>query len=645
MEQLEPWDPRVIGGYRLIGRLGEGGMGRVYLARSDRGRTVAVKLVREELTEQDEFRARFRQEVRAARRVGGRWTAAVLDDDTEATQPWVATGYIAGPSLQRVVADSGRPLPARSVRLLAAGLAHALRDVHDAGIVHRDLKPSNVLITIDGPRVIDFGIARALDTTASKDGLTRTGAIVGTPGFLSPEQVRGDSPTPASDVFCLGSVLAYAATGEPPFGGADSGVHAVLYRIAQEEAELSGLPEELRELVTGCLAKNPDERPTLDEVLAATDEPESADEPWLPGGLVAQLGRHATELLEAENPSGDTGGQGERLSPQTGAAGAADAAGAGDEAGVDAGAGAGAGAGADAADDVPAHDPPPGDAPAVRWTPTTADAGAAGVAGPPPPTDPPMVHGMRTSAGNLPRPEPPQPEPPQPEPSRTPGPELPGQHHHQAHVLGPPSAQQEHRTPVHQYPALGERRPSGSGPAVVIAVLITLLVVVSGVAAYLVLGAGSEDDTADPGSSASTGQDSQENADGDDPSDPSADDPSDPKPSTDGAGDGIPSDFLGSWERSSGTGDANRYRIHVQQGELGDTVVSISATGPNFDCRFEADLRSAGPPVKLGPSRVTYQSSEQACGPGPVSRLEVSGGELRRSFADGRPTKVFSRAG
>lgn len=196
MEKLGSGDPQQIGAYRLLARLGAGGMGDVYLARSDRGRTVAVKLVRRELAAQEEFRARFRQEVQAARQVGGFWTAPVLDADTEADVPWVATGYVAGPSLQRVVGRDHGALPERSVRILTAGLAHALKDIHAAGIVHRDLKPSNVLVTIDGPRVIDFGIARALETVGGESGLTRTGALVGSPGFMAPEQVRGTGSRP-----------------------------------------------------------------------------------------------------------------------------------------------------------------------------------------------------------------------------------------------------------------------------------------------------------------------------------------------------------------------------------------------------------------------------------------------------------------
>ncbi|MFD0423254.1 serine/threonine-protein kinase [Streptomyces parvus] len=311
MDKLGPDDPHRIGAYRLLGRLGEGGMGQVFLARSDRGRTVALKLVRRELAEQPEFRARFRQEVHAAHRVGGAWTAPVLDSDTEAPVPWVATGYVAGPSLQRVV--SGRPgapvtasgaygpLPARSVRFLGSGLAHALQHIHGAGLIHRDLKPSNVLMTIDGPRVIDFGIARALESVADGD-LTRTGVLVGSPGFMAPEQVRGERVTTACDVFCLGSVLAYAASGRLPFGTADSGgVHSLMFRIAQEDPDLTGVPAELADVVRDCLAKDPAARPGTDEILARLGEAD-ADEPWLPATLLAQLGRQAVGLLDAEDP-------------------------------------------------------------------------------------------------------------------------------------------------------------------------------------------------------------------------------------------------------------------------------------------------------------------------------------------------------
>ncbi|WP_157877328.1 serine/threonine-protein kinase, partial [Streptomyces odonnellii] len=308
MEKLVAGDPQRIGAYRLLARLGAGGMGRVYLARSDRGRTVAVKLVRRELAEQEEFRNRFRQEVAAARRVGGAWTAPVLDADTEAPVPWLATGYVAGPTLQSIVSGGHGPLPERSVRILASGLAHALQDIHAAGLIHRDLKPSNVLVTIEGPRVIDFGIARALETVTA-EGLTRTGSLVGSPGFMAPEQVRGDRVTAACDVFCLGSVLAYAALGRLPFGGADSGAHALMYRIAQEAPDLAGLPEQLAILVHACLQKEPAARPTTRDILARVGEAADAGagpggEPWLPGSLLAQLGQHAVRLLEYEDPTG-----------------------------------------------------------------------------------------------------------------------------------------------------------------------------------------------------------------------------------------------------------------------------------------------------------------------------------------------------
>ncbi|MFI6105917.1 serine/threonine-protein kinase [Streptomyces sp. NPDC051310] len=295
LDPLSADDPAQVGPFRLLGRLGSGGMGRVYLARSAGGRTVAVKVVHPELAAQDEFRRRFAREVAALERVGGLGTAPVLGADTSAEAPWVAIGYVAGPSLRTVVGTEYGPLPAASVRSLAAGLARALEHIHAAGLVHRDLKPANVLLTVDGPRVIDFGIARAVDTVTD-GGLTSTGAVVGSPGFMSPEQVRGERVTAASDIFCLGSVLAYAATGRAPFGTADSGVHAMMFRIAHDEPDLSGLPAELDGLVRACLAKDPADRPSA-AWLAAHVEPA---EPWLPAGLLARLGRHAARLLDED---------------------------------------------------------------------------------------------------------------------------------------------------------------------------------------------------------------------------------------------------------------------------------------------------------------------------------------------------------
>ncbi|MGW0458607.1 serine/threonine-protein kinase [Streptomyces tendae] len=298
MRPLEVDEPTVVGPYRLLGRLGSGGMGRVYLGRSAGGRTVAVKIVHPHFALDEEFRARFRREVAAARRVGGAWTAPVLDADPEARVPWVATAYAAGPSLTSAVADGG-PLPAHSVRALGAGLGEALAAVHELGLVHRDVKPSNILLTLDGPLLIDFGIARATDGTAS---LTSTGVSIGSPGYMSPEQILGKGVTGAADVFSLGAVLAYATTGQPPFPGDSSA--ALLYKVVHEEPRLDGLDDgELRELVASCLAKDPSGRPAPAEV-ARRLAPEGAARlvtgGWLPGALVERVSRSAVQLLNLE---------------------------------------------------------------------------------------------------------------------------------------------------------------------------------------------------------------------------------------------------------------------------------------------------------------------------------------------------------
>ncbi|MFF2198004.1 MDR family MFS transporter [Streptomyces sp. NPDC058157] len=296
MDQLIAADPTHIGPYRLIARLGEGGMGLVYLGRSEGGRTVAVKVVQAEYAGHAEFRRRFAREVAAARRVGGDWTAAVLDADPEAAVPWVATQYIPGPDLRTVVAEDFGPLPEYSVHTLANRLAVALRAVHEAGLIHRDLKPSNVLVTIDGPRVIDFGIARAMDSLTADSLHTRTGMLIGSPGFMSPEQVRGRPLTPASDVFCLGAVLVYASTGRLLFGADDSGLNAHLFRVAEEEPDLTGVPQSLTGLVRACLEKDPAARPTPHEVAERTAVEQAGE--WLPGTVLAQLGRRAARLLD-----------------------------------------------------------------------------------------------------------------------------------------------------------------------------------------------------------------------------------------------------------------------------------------------------------------------------------------------------------
>ncbi|MFF4401398.1 serine/threonine-protein kinase [Streptomyces sp. NPDC001480] len=308
MQPLAADEPAVIGPYRLLGRLGAGGMGRVYLGRSAGGRTVAVKIVHPHFALDEEFRARFRREIAAARRVGGAWTAPVLDADPEAPVPWVATAYAAGPTLAAAVEADG-PLPVPSVRALGAGLAEALAAVHELGLVHRDVKPSNVLLTLDGPLLIDFGIARATDGTAS---LTSSGVSVGSPGYMSPEQIVGKGVTGAADVFSLGAVLAYAATGEPPFPGDSSA--ALLYKVVHEEPELGTLGGELREAAEACLAKDPGRRPAPGD-LARRLAPDGAARlvagGWLPGPLVERVSRSAVQLLNLEAaeavPSGPVG--------------------------------------------------------------------------------------------------------------------------------------------------------------------------------------------------------------------------------------------------------------------------------------------------------------------------------------------------
>ncbi|MEU5678359.1 serine/threonine-protein kinase [Streptomyces rochei] len=305
MQPLDVDEPTAVGPYRLLGRLGSGGMGRVYLGRSAGGRTVAVKIVHPHFALDEEFRARFRREVDAARRVGGAWTAPVLDADPDARVPWVATAYAAGPSLTAAVTDGG-PLPDRSVRALGAGLGEALAAVHDLGLVHRDVKPSNVLLTLDGPLLIDFGIARATDGTAS---LTSTGVSIGSPGYMSPEQILGKGVTGAADVFSLGAVLAYAATGEPPFPGDSSA--ALLYKVVHEEPSLGTLDGELRELVAACLAKDPSARPAPGEVarrLAPEGAARLVSGGWLPGPLVERVSRGAVRLLNLEAAGEPPGG-------------------------------------------------------------------------------------------------------------------------------------------------------------------------------------------------------------------------------------------------------------------------------------------------------------------------------------------------
>ncbi|MGW8985876.1 serine/threonine-protein kinase [Streptomyces parvus] len=295
-QPLKADDPAVVGGYRLAAVLGAGGMGKVYLSYTPGGRPLALKVIRAEFSEDPEFRRRFQQEVRSAQRVQGLYTAPVIDSDTEGAQPWLATAYVPGPSLAHAVARHGG-LPLRSVLLLTVGVAEALGVIHGAGIVHRDLKPANVLLASDGPRVIDFGIARAADTTA----LTGTGVSVGTPAFMAPEQAAAGTVTPATDVFALGQIAAYAAIGAPAFGEGPS--HAVLYRIVHEDPDLSRLPDELRPLVSRCLSRDPADRPALADIIAMcheiSPEPLRQGEDWLPQAVAGSI----TERLRMPAPA------------------------------------------------------------------------------------------------------------------------------------------------------------------------------------------------------------------------------------------------------------------------------------------------------------------------------------------------------
>ncbi|MGW6398721.1 serine/threonine-protein kinase [Streptomyces sp. NPDC055134] len=619
MEKLGAGDPQRIGAYRLLARLGAGGMGQVYLARSDRGRTVAVKLVRQELAEQEEFRNRFRLEVQAARQVGGAWTAPVLDADTEADIPWVATGYVAGPSLQTVVSHDHGALPERSVRILAAGLTHALKDIHTAGLIHRDLKPSNVLVTIDGPRVIDFGIARALETVTD-GGLTRTGALVGSPGFMAPEQVRGDRITPACDVFCLGSVLAYAATGELPFGTANSGVHALMFRIAQEEPDLAALPEGLQELVGDCLRKDPAARPTLDQLLERTGAEDTLGDggrtrdPWLPGALVAQLGRHAVQLLDNEDPDGPTGatsGEPPSLNKEKPAP-----AGTGD--GGDGGGGGGG----------EATPPPPGTpgATPVNHLPTMVSP-----SGPPAPALPPAPPPASATYG-YPHPHP------------------------QAPVYGYPQQGGWGGTPPYgpgSTPPYGpavvpigapQPEPRRSGRSTAALIVVALVVALgAGGSVYALMKddgktASQSDDPKQPTSNAPASQ-------GPTTGGPSSQDPGTSQPPSSSeppAGGDVPTEFLGIWTASidNGTGHNTR-RLSIQQGSPGDTVLSMTADGPlagggTYHCVFQGTLVSAsGGTLRIGATDVVSGPSG-SCSPGKPSTVEVlPSGELRRTMNNG----------
>jgi serine/threonine protein kinase len=299
--ELQPDDPGRIGPYELRGVLGAGGMGRVFLGVSADGDQVAVKVIRADLALDPEFRARFRREVTVARKVSSRFTAPLIAADADGPVPWLATAYVTGPSLADAIAQRG-PLPAASVLKLAAGLAEGMSAIHSAGVIHRDLKPSNVLLAPDGPRVIDFGISVAAETSP----LTRTGELIGSPGYMSPEQLEGREVGPASDVFSLGAVLAFAATGEAPFGNGSAPTLA--YRAVCRQVNLDRVPAEVRGLIDRCLAKDPGQRPAArDLVFAAGAIPPT--ERWVPAPLTRSF---------AELPAGQDGSRtvtSARLSP------------------------------------------------------------------------------------------------------------------------------------------------------------------------------------------------------------------------------------------------------------------------------------------------------------------------------------------
>ncbi|MFD3781606.1 serine/threonine-protein kinase [Streptomyces sp. NPDC058612] len=410
-------DPTTIAGYRLAAKLGAGGMGKVYLSYTPGGRPVAIKVIRPEFGEDPEFRRRFAQEVQSAQRVQGLYTAPVIDADTAGAQPWLATAYVPGPSLSDAVVAHGA-LPVEAVLLLVAGMAEALHVIHGAGIVHRDLKPSNVLLAADGPRVIDFGIAFAADATS----LTGSGVTIGTPAFMAPEQAAGHRVTPATDIFALGQVAAYAATGSPAFGEGTS--HGVLYRIVHEEPDLTGVPDRLTELVTRCLAKDPSARPSVAEVIGLCQSANAETvlrrpEDWLPAPVAADITVRAAAPAPVQTPPPPSSAPSVAYSPTTPVAPAT---------------------------------PPPGYAPTVSAAPAT----------PPPGFGPPTPQGY---------------QPPRPRHPAAPAP-MPAPGH--PHAYAPPPF------PTHPHPQPYPVPPNGAGPrrgpVLAVAAAVVLAIVVAGTA-------------------------------------------------------------------------------------------------------------------------------------------------------------------
>ena len=289
MQPLSPNDSKQIGPYRVMAELGRGAMGRVLLGAGPDGRLVAVKMIREWMVEDEEFRARFREEGRKSRQVSGQYTAVVVKAGPDDPIPWLATDFLRGPTLNRAIEASG-PLPETAVLRLAAGLSSALDSIHEAGVIHRDLKPNNVILEANGPRVIDFGIARA----AEGSDLTRTGAVIGTPGFMSPEQARSLPLTPASDIFSLGSVLVMACTGTGPFA-AESTLD-ILNNVVRAEPDLTAMPGRIRTIAARCLAPDPADRPTPAELLELIGPVAPTSIPW-PGAVAALAEEQHRELV------------------------------------------------------------------------------------------------------------------------------------------------------------------------------------------------------------------------------------------------------------------------------------------------------------------------------------------------------------
>ncbi|MEU9572908.1 serine/threonine-protein kinase [Streptomyces massasporeus] len=598
MRPLDVDEPTVVGPYRLLGRLGSGGMGRVYLGRSAGGRTVAVKIVHPHFALDEEFRARFRREVEAARRVGGAWTAPVLDADPGARVPWVATAYAAGPSLSAAVADGG-PLPAHTVRALGAGLAEALAAVHELGLVHRDVKPSNVLLTLDGPLLIDFGIARATDGTAS---LTSTGVSIGSPGYMAPEQILGKGVTGAADVFSLGAVLAYAATGRPPFPGDSSA--ALLYKVVHEEPELGLLDGELRSITAECLAKDPAARPAP-AALARRLAPEGAARlvagGWLPGTLVEQVSRSAVQLLNLEAT----------------------------------GAGAGVGAGGPSG-------PVGFSSPSVGAAPETAGGEGLGVFGPPPVMPSPVsgaqapVPGMQTPVSDA------QASAPAAVPEPRDGDRPQGYHSQGDHSqdTAPTSGRRPGRVTVS---VAATSTPEGKGGGRVRRLSCSVALAVAGAMAAVTIGSVFVFDLL-PGRG--DGQDDSDSSSGSD-SPPAATASSAPPAGA------VPAAYLGTWEGQGVALDGKlplgAFRITVERAAVGQELGKLRQTDPIGGVCVDVLTLKRITKKELVATSVGAETNHSGCNPAKTTvHLKPVGDDLQyrsESEESGRPQARMSRVG